>query len=250
MERSFLEGKMRTLIGWEIASINVSTPLNDSSLLHKDFLAGKIKGYGSNLITLLQLGVIYDTRDLETDPTKGIFAEVTDEVSSGVLGAQYNFNKTYLHLNAYYNVLPSVLKHTILCGMLGAGYTQGSAPFFEYPDVWGSEGDVDGMGGAQTLRGFKQQRFVAPVMAFSDIELRARFVQFKLLKQHFACSAVPFFDVAGVWNSLDRMNHTENLRYSEGLGLRIAWNVNTILRFDYAVSKEDRQFFFQLGHTF
>jgi outer membrane protein assembly factor BamA len=41
----------------------------------------------------------------------------------------------------------------------------------------------------------------------------------------------------------------DNYRYAEGLGLRIAWNVN-ILRFDYAVSKEDAQFFFNFGHTF
>jgi len=46
------------------------------------------------------------------------------------------------------------------------------------------------------------------------------------------------------------MGKFENYRYAPGLGARIAWNVNTILRFDYAVSNEDAQFFFNIGHTF
>jgi outer membrane protein assembly factor BamA len=250
MERSFLEGKLRTLIGYEIAQINVSTPLNDSSLVHKDFDSGKIKGYGSNIISLVQLGVIYDTRDLETDPTKGIFAEVTNEVSLTALASQYNFNKLFLHANGFYPLFPKVFKRLILAGSFGFVWTQGDAPFFEYSDAWSSEGDIDGMGGSKTLRGYKQARFVAPVMQYLDIELRCRIGQLKLLKQNLAFSVVPFFDEGGVWDNLSRITHLENIRYSEGLGLRIAWNVNTILRFDYAISQEDRQFFFALGHTF
>jgi hypothetical protein len=250
MERSFYEGRLRALIGYEIAQIHISTPLNDSSFVQKDFLSGNIKGLGSNTISLLQTGLIYDTRNLETDPTAGIFAELTNELSTQALGSQYNFNKVFIHANGYYAILPEVLKRVVFCGSFGMGYTFGNAPFFEYGDFWSSEGDIDGMGGSRTLRGYKQARFVAPVMQYTDFELRWRFLQLKVLKQHFAFSAVPFFDEAGVWDNLSRLTHLGNLRYSEGLGLRIAWNVNTILRFDYAVSKEDRQFFFSLGHAF
>jgi outer membrane protein assembly factor BamA len=249
-ERSFMEGKMRLLAGYEIANINISSPLNDSSFVHKDFLDKKIKGFGDNLISLIQLGVIYDTRDLETDPTKGIFAEVTYELSLKAIGSQYDFNKTFIHANGYYPLFPKLFKRMIMCGSFGLSFTEGDAPFFEYPDAWSSEGDIDGMGGSRTLRGYKQARFVAPVMQYADFELRYRFMQFKLLKQHFAFSAVPFFDEGGVWDNLNNLDRTQNLRYSEGLGLRIGWNVNTILRFDYAISKEDHQFFFQIGHTF
>ncbi|MGZ3932661.1 MAG: Omp85 family outer membrane protein [Bacteroidia bacterium] len=250
MERSFMKGKMRTLIGYEIAQIDISTPLNDSAAVRRDFNDGNIKGFGNNTISLLQFGVIYDTRNLETDPTAGIFAEVTHELSLKAIGSQYNFNKTFLHANAYYSLFPKVIKRLVLCGSFGLSYTQGDAPFFEYPDAWSSEGDIDAMGGSKTLRGYKQARFAAPVMQYLDVELRYRFAQCKLLKQNLAFSAVPFFDEGGVWDDLNRMGHTENIRYSEGLGLRIAWNVNTILRFDYAFSQEDRQFFFQIGHTF
>ncbi len=249
-ERSFYEGRIRLLIGYEIAQIDISTPHNDSSFVRSDYRAGNITGFGKNRISLLQTGIVYDTRDIETDPSKGIFAEITNEISAKALGSQYNFNKTFLHVNGYYRLLPKKFKKVVLCGSFGLGNTSGAAPFFEFPDVWSSEGDIDGMGGSKTLRGYKQARFAARVMQYTNFELRFRFLQCRLLKQHLVFSGVPFFDEGGVWNSLSRINHLENLRYSEGLGLRIVWNVSTVLRFDYAISKEDKQFFFQLGHTF
>jgi outer membrane protein assembly factor BamA len=54
--------------------------------------------------------------------------------------------------------------------------------------------------------------------------------------------------VGGVWD--EGISLQNNWRSSEGLGLRIGWNESTILRFDYAVSKEDQQFFFNLAHAF
>jgi len=249
-ERSFLDGKMRLLIGYEIASINISTPHNDSSFLHQQYLDGNITGFGSNRISLLQTGIIYDTRNLETDPSRGVFAEVTNELSSKALGSQYNFNKIFFHFNGYYTLFPGTKNRTVFAGSVGYGNTMGAAPFFEYADEWSSEGDIDGMGGSRTLRGYKMGRFVAPVMQYANFELRYRFLQTSLLNQHLAFQVVPFFDEGGVWNNMSRMTHLGNLRYSKGLGMRIVWNANTVLRFDYATSQEDKQFFFNLGHTF
>ena len=250
MERSFYQGRLRALIGYEIANVNLSTPLNDSSLLHKDALENKIRGFGNNLVSFAQLGLIYDTRDLETDPSNGSFAEFTNELSLVALGSQYNFNKTFFHYNLYKSLFPKKLKRFIFAGRIALGYTQGNAPFYEYQDEWSSEGSIEGLGGGTTLRGYKQSRFLGRVMQFNNFELRCKFAQTKLLKQTFAFSVVPFFDIGAVWDDMSRIGHLENYRYSEGLGMRIAWNVNTILRFDYAISKEDRQFFFSLGHVF
>ncbi|MDB5257276.1 MAG: peptide-binding protein [Chitinophagaceae bacterium] len=74
-------------------------------------------------------------------------------------------------------------------------------------------------------------------MTFGNIEWRTRFAQTTLFKQHLAFSVVPFVDFGSAWDIFDHATSLDNYRYGEGLGLRIAWNVNTILRFDYAVSK-------------
>jgi outer membrane protein assembly factor BamA len=201
-------------------------------------------------VELLQVGFIYDTRDLETDPGNGIFAELTNETSLTRFGSLYDFNKTFAHFNFYHKQFPNVFKKLVLAGRVAFGYTALNSPFFEYQDEWSSEGSIEGLGGPNTLRGYKQSRFLSRAMSFNNLEFRYRFAACHLLKQYLAFSAVPFVDAGGVWDSLKRVSMFSNFRVSEGLGLRIAWNVNTILRFDYAISHEDHQFFFNLAHAF
>jgi len=249
-ERSILDSKARVLGGIEVADVNIKT-FSGNSLARNDQNSGKILGVGNNLITILQAGFVYDTRDLETDPNKGIFAEATNELSLKALGSAFNFNKTFVQAKFYQPILPSVFKKVIFASRLGMGYTAGGAPFYEFQDQWSSEGSIEGLGGGNTIRGYKQSRFLGRVMNFANFELRCRFFQTTIAKQHFAFSAVPLFDIGGVWDNFKNFaTEFQNYRYSEGMGLRIAWNVNTILRFDYAVSQEDAQFFFNLGHAF
>jgi hypothetical protein len=268
-ERSYLDGKLRLLAGAEVALVNMTTfdnkidknsidPLTgqtESSIdaptrLTQDFNSKKIVGVGKNFVDIIQVGIIYDTRDLEPDPGKGIFAELTNEFSNKVLGSAFNFNKTFGQVKIYQRLFPSVFKKLIFASRVGFGYTAGNAPFFEYQDQWSSEGSIEGLGGAYTIRGYKQGRFLGRVMDFANFELRCRVAQTKVFKQHLAFSVVPLFDIGGVWDSFSNLNRFNNYRYSEGLGLRIAWNLSTILRFDYAVSKEDNQFFFTFGQAF
>lgn len=249
VERSYLQGKLRTLLGYEVAQVGIST-FKGNSLLQNDFYQKKILGVGKGVVDILQLGLIYDTRDLETDPGKGVFAELTNELSLQALGSVYSFNKTFAHVNIYQNLIPGNSKKLVLAARIAGGYTGGDAPFFEYQDQWSSEGSIEGLGGAHTIRGYKQGRFMSRVMTFNNLELRYRFAQARILKQHLAFVATPFADAGGVWDRLSRLGNFQNYRYNEGLGLRIVWNVNTVLRFDYAISREDKQFFFNLSHAF
>jgi hypothetical protein len=247
LEHSYLQGRMRALIGYEIAGVDMSA-FQSNALIQQDFNNKKILGLGNYNIAIAQVGLIYDTRDLEPDPNNGIFAELTNELSLKSIGSFYDFNKTFFHFNYYKKIFPGTFKRLVFAGRASIGHTAGDAPFFEYQDQWSSEGSIEGLGGPNTLRGFKQSRFLGRTMSFNNFELRWRFAQTRIAKQHLEFSAVPFFDVGGVWD--EGISLQNNWRSSEGLGLRIGWNESTILRFDYAVSKEDQQFFFNLAHAF
>lgn len=248
MEHSYLEGRLRALVGYEIANVDMSS-FGGNSLIQSDFDNKRLLGLGKYNITIAQVGLIYDTRDLEPDPNNGIFAEITNELSLKSLGSQFDFNKTFAHVNYYKKLFPGSVKRLIFAGRLAMGYTALDAPFFEYQDQWSSEGSIEGLGGPNTLRGYKQSRFLGRVTSFNNFELRWRFAQTKIFNQHLEFSAVPFYDFGGVWDEFNSIN-SANWRHSEGAGLRIAWNESTILRFDYAVSQEDQQFFFNLAHAF
>ncbi len=245
-EYSLLHSKLRVLIGGEFAGLNV-TPTNDTlSRLIND----SVFGVGKSKISFLQLGIVYDTRDFEPDPNRGVFAEITNEYSNHLLGSDYNMNKIFAQIKWYKRLFPSKFKKLIFASRFGIGYTFGGSPFFEYQDQWSSEGSIEGLGGAHTLRGYKQSRFLDRGMCIFNTELRAQFAKTSLFKQNLKFSIVPFFDAGTVFEKINNLASLKRIKYSEGLGLRIAWNSSTILRFDYAISKEDNQFFFTFGQTF
>lgn len=269
MERSFFDGRVRLMLGYELGIVKVSTfdnvvyshatdslghtniaEPNGETKLETDYKAGHVLGVGTNVLGMTQVGIIYDTRDLESDPGRGVFAEITNETSSRALGSVFDFTKTFFHVKGYKSILPNRYKKIVLAARAGLEINQGDLPFYENYDCYSSEGSIEALGGPRTLRGYKQWRFTGHFVTFCNAEARVRLFQTKVLKQHLAFGMVPFFDAGSVSNKFSTLFDAKDYRYSEGLGLRIAWNVNTILRFDYAVSKEDAQFFFQFGHTF
>ena len=266
VERSIFDGLVRLVGGVEVAHVAITTydghdaeandllagqtvtVPNGRTRLREDAAAGKVLGLGHGFVDLVQVGAVYDTRDFEPDPTRGIFAEVTNELSLKPF-SRFSFDKVFGQIKAYQKIFSYDAQRLVLAGRFGTGATLGDAPFFEYQDEWSTEGSIEGIGGYHTLRGYKQARFVARMMSFLNVELRHRFARFSLLKQDFGLMVVPFVDTGGVWNNPGELA-LDHLRISEGLGFRVSWNQSTIVSFDYGVSEEDQQFFVQLGHPF
>jgi hypothetical protein len=243
----------KTFEGEEAEAINPSTgeetsAPNGFSLLQRDFDQGQISGLNGGWISILQTALIYDTRDFEPDPTKGYYFEIANEYSSKYIGSQYNFNKLFLQARAYHK-LPFG-KRTVLAGRVGVGNIFGSnAPFFEFQDQWSPEGSINSLGGKQSLRGYRANRFLARSLWFTNVELRYRITEAKLGKQRFAFGVAPFFDAGTVRDDWRNLNF-KNIRYSYGMGARIAWNQSTIISFDYGISKEDKLFYIGIGQAF
>ncbi len=256
-ENTYLDGTLRLLVGWESALVNITTfdgksvggKKQGQSLLQKERTEGALRGLGNNLINITQLGIIYDTRDFEPDPSSGTFTELTDEYSSKAFGSAFNFNKIYFHSNHYKQIAKKYVDRLVIVGRYALSLTQGAAPFYEYQDSWGSEGSIEGLGGGQTLRGYKQSRFLAPLVSFANVEARWRFASTNIWGQHFTFNLVPFFDAGKVWDRVSKYDFN-HYKTSQGLGLRVPWNQSTVLSFDYANSVEDDQFFFTFGHIF
>jgi outer membrane translocation and assembly module TamA len=137
-------------------------------------------------------------------------------------------------------------------GLAAMGYIFGkNINFIELWDL-SSQAEAGGilvLGGGRSIRGYREARFLAPTVALVNLEMRARLYDFKLLKQHFALGITPFFDFGSVWDKPGDMNFKQ-WRGAPGIGGRIAWNQSTILRLDYAQSREGGQFFFGFGHIF
>ncbi|MBL7836283.1 MAG: BamA/TamA family outer membrane protein [Bacteroidetes bacterium] len=260
------KGKWRIMGGYEIQHLSyanfegmeaeaidpitgqTTTAPNGISLLRRDFEDGLISGVDGGWVSIIQTALIFDTRDFEPDPTKGYYFEIANEYSSKYIGSQFDFDKLFIQGRAYQKI--PVGKRTVLAGRFGVGNIFGNnAPFFEFQDQWSPEGSINALGGRQSLRGYRANRFLARSMWFTNVELRVRLAETKLGKQRFAFGFAPFFDAGTVRDHWQDLNFN-NIKYSYGGGLRIAWNQSTILSFDYGHSKEDRLFYFGIGQAF
>ncbi len=254
-------GKWRIMGGYEIQHLDYKTfegteadaidPVlgktkapNGTSLLRRDFISGVNGGW----VSIIQNAIIYDTRDFEPDPTKGVYFEIANEYSSKFIGSQFDFDKLLIQAR-YYQKLPFGPR-TVLAGRVGVGNVFGkNAPFFEYQDQWSSEGSINAMGGKASLRGYRANRFLARSMWFTNYELRTRLAETTLWKQHLSFTIAPFFDMGTVRDRWQDLNF-KNIKSSYGAGFRIGWNQSTVLYFDYGKSKEDGLFFFGIGQAF
>ncbi|MEZ0612431.1 BamA/TamA family outer membrane protein [Fibrella sp. WM1] len=259
-------GKWRLMAGYEIQHLayktfqgtrteaidpvtgNTTEAPNGTSLLARDAEQGRIFGLTGGWLSILQSALIYDTRDFEPDPTRGGYVEVANEFSNQLIGSQFNFNKLFVQ-GRLYQRLP-VGTRTVLAGRLGVGTIFGQqAPFFEFQDQWSPDGSINALGGRQSLRGYRANRFLARSLAFANVELRVRLADLKMGRQTFGLGVAPFFDAGTVrdrWQDLS----LRDLRTSYGAGARVAWNLSTIVLFDYGLSREDRLFYFGIGQVF
>ncbi|TGK00424.1 peptide-binding protein [Leptospira selangorensis] len=223
--------------------------ISGTTKITEDYNSGKILGYHGGMVNTLRLGVVYDTRDLEPDPNQGVFLEATYERSAKTFGSNFDYSKYFTQAKFFWSPFPRVFDKLVVAGRGGFSVTEGDAPFFEYRNMWGTEGVISGLGGRTTLRGYKQDRFVGRAMGWGNIELRWKFGSLSVAGQHFAFNLVPFLDFGRIWDDEHKVG-TKDYKYSRGLGLRIAWNQTTIIMFDYAVSREDKQLFVNFNHAF
>lgn len=205
-----------------------------------------------NRVALLQGGIMYDTRDFEPDPTRGVFAEVAVELSAPAIGSEYTFTKQLAQVQSWTPLFERGRWRSVLAQRWGLGVLAGpEIALSESWDTWsaGDYGGIEAVGGSRTLRGYRAGRFTGPVMGYGSLEWRNRVARTSLLGQDFTLELTPFLDAGRVWDRVRDIG-VSDWRTSVGSGARLGWNQSTIMRFDYAVSREDRQLFVVFGHAF
>jgi len=209
-------------------------------------------GFVSNI----KAGIVYDTRDNEPNPNKGMWTEAvfTDDPSGMGIGKKYEHLKFTLTHRQYFTLFPERL--TFAYRLSYQTTVLGTCPFYLQPNITtlilrGSTSE--GLGGGKSLRGVIRNRVVGDAIAYANLELRWKFVKFQFINQNFYLSlngfvdggqvVTPikfdnyFIDPADVGNGIteDQIFSTdkESLHLSYGAGLRIVMNRNFIIAVDH-----------------
>lgn len=216
--------------------------------LREDCDRGALVGCGGGWENALRLAVVYDTRDFEPDPNRGVMAEVSGEFASKLLGSEFTFARVLSSVRAFWSPAPH-LADVVLAGRLLYQVQSSGTPFFSQNILPYSEDFRLGLGGVRTLRGYQQDRFVGNVMAVANAEVRWTVGHARVSRQDLALILAPFVDVGRVF---DRVADTSlrDWKRGQGLGVRVAWNQATIVMVDYGFSREDQGLYVNFNHIF
>lgn len=178
----------------------------------------------------------WDSRDDDTVPLVGTFHEWSYETSRNSLLALFleeiDFQR-YTFTDARYRPLSERLNlaHRTIFEVL-----DGSIPLYAYGEIGGSR-RVKGLGGSDTLRGFDTQRFTDNIRFFTNTEMRYRLRTTRNFGQHLEWHGVLFVDTGRVWHRLSELRPA-GLRWTAGLGGRVYWNADFVIRLDLGFSAE------------
>ena len=241
-------------------------PLTEEPTLYNKYLEWGLipenEATGGSM-ALLKVGLMYDSRDNEPNPMKGIWSELALEGAPGFLGS---INEGFLKLSfihrQYFTIIPKDLS---FAGRFALQTTiAGHAPYYIQPLIITSKlrgATEEGLGGVRNLRGIPRNRVVGDGIAYANFELRWKFFRTRLFNQNFYFGLNLFTDAGRVIQEIDIPQNVlveydkvpvdefypdyfdlgaESLHISYGLGLRIAMNQNFIIAVDYGRATNDR----------
>ncbi len=224
--------------------------LPDTASLYDKYVAwgiinSKEKNGGRN--NMFRLGLVYDTRDQEANPMKGIWSEILCIIAPAFNSNQSTFVKLALTHRQYFTLRKDILNLAYRISYQPKIY--GKIPFYMLPFVYNSNINRNGLGGARTLRGIMRNRIVGNDILYGNLELRWKFLRTVVFNQNLHLGLHTFLEggmVTGAYQ-IDKTNipyseHSnlfdskESLHSSYGLGLAVIMNHNFVINISYGRS--------------
>lgn len=228
----------------------------------------------SGFISAIRVGLMWDSRDFEAAPSRGIWAEANLTVAPHWLGSTVPYYKYMLMFRHYVPIAKDMLVFAYRLNYQGT--IGNNIPYYMRPlySTVGRDYDRDGIGGYETVRGIARDRVMGLDVAFFNAELRWRFVKFVLWKQNVALALNAFCDGAIVTRYYDMLykgdpsdtemfaeykkyvntSRKDGLHASAGGGLRVIINHNFIVAAEYAMpfNRQDGtgSFYLNIGYLF
>ncbi len=187
------------------------------------FHIDKPVGYAGGITASLQYGLVYDSRDQEAVPQRGVWSEFLAEYAAPVLGSDYEYLRLTVTDRRYFSVTPRL----VYAQRLLFEPILGTTPFYDMAVINSSFERQLGLGGAYSLRGIPRNLFLGQHKLLGNFELRLETISITILKQHMTFYLHGFFDTGRVWLKNDPLTFN-TLHSSYGVGLHGRWNKDLV----------------------
>jgi len=196
------------------------------------------------------LGLGWDTRDDEMEPTRGALLEATARATAAPLGSRYLSGGGFASAAGY----QAIGARVVVAGRVALDATWGDVPFDRLQD-FGSLFTpfflLSGVGGGLTVRGLRQSEYVGRTKAIANAEIRAQFAELDVWREHIRLSSVAFVDAGRVWQGPDPQPLAAfGVHVGAGGGLRVAWGKLIVLRADVGFAEGSARVYADFRHVF
>ena len=166
----------------------------------------------------LRAGLTYDSRNMRTCPTKGIYADAFftytaafgEQATAGYNHLQFNFN--------FRHYVPVYRDRVTFAYRIGTqNNIAGQSPFYMNTylnTLFIQRVMYEGLGGANSLRGIMRNRILANGFAYANVELRCKVAKFDIGRQHFYIGLAPFFDLGVITQPYELDEEALNRAYA------------------------------------
>lgn len=269
--------KFRWLGGVSIFNIKINTvdidrlnkgkdddkKLPDTALLYDQYVDWGIIGENEKSggqMNFFKVGLIYDTRDNESNPTRGVWEEaILLTAPKFFFNNDFSFTKLVLTHRQYIGIVKEKL--TFAYRLSYQGTIGGTTPFFFQPlqiYSFSTATKSDGLGGSKNIRGIKRNRVVGDSFVYGNIELRWKFFKTVLWNQNIYLGFTAFSDAGRTVKNIPVMfiyppdpplppnpndyfdQADDSMHFGYGAGIRIGWNENFIIAIDYGFANDSR----------
>ena len=217
---------------------------------------------GGNVLQL-KAGLVYDTRDHDSDPTRGVNIEATLVGAPDIIDRKGYSNLGFTFVGSQY--VPVWKDKLTFAYRLGIQTKlAGEIPYYfinNLNTLFFRKVYTEGLGGNASVRGINRNGVVGNGMAWLNTEFRWRIVNFRFINQNFHIALNPFFDMGqviqpyrleeqkaaykamgGEHNPLNPFysGNEEKLHATAGCGLKIVMNRNFVISFEMAHALDGR----------
>jgi len=206
--------------------------------------------------TAVKVGLIYDTRDNEPNPNKGMWSEVVLIGAPKFLSTmESGFSKISIIHRQYFTIIKDNLTFAYRLGFIATigGHTPWYAQNRLYPSFLRTA-TSEGLGGGGTMRGILRNRVVGDAMGMGNFEFRWKFFKTVVFNQNIYLALSGFFDTGRVFvkmeqDKIDKLPENiksvyftdkESFHNSLGAGIHIAINQNFIVAVDWGKALDER----------
>ena len=195
-------------------------------------------------VTQLRAGLVYDSRNHDSDPTRGENIELSLVYAPDLIDGN-GYNNLGLHLSACQYVPVFTERLTFAYRALVQAKLWGEIPYYftnNINSMFFRKMYTEGLGGNASVRGMNRNGVLGDGFFMLNAELRWRIYDFKFINQNWQIATNPFFDMGTIIQPyrLEEQKAASDLyggnetrpHFTAGLGIKLVMNHNMVISFE------------------